>query len=146
MTTATLTTKAPIFPLASEVGALELPMYALQQESSIESKWSKSLTLSHSDAKTQVRRPIARHMAGRQWLSGGDIIRPIRVEIHGAGRDLTVSEEQTGIYGVGSDLASAINDFRAALKEHLDVLESSGPLSEELKHQLSILRRHLRAS
>jgi hypothetical protein len=142
MTTATLTTKAPIFPLASEVGALELPMYALQQES----KWSKSLTLGHSDAKTQVRRPIARHMAGRQWLSGGDIIRPIRVEIHGAGRDLTVSEEQTGIYGAGSDLASAINDFRAALKEHLDVLESSGPLSEELKHQLSILRRHLRAS
>jgi hypothetical protein len=137
--TSTLTTQAPAFPSVRQVGQRHVPKFTPDQGSSIE---SESLFASRTGATAKVVRVIG----GCHWLSGRDIIRPIRVEIHGATSGITVSERQTGIFGVGSDPASAINDFRAALKEHLEVLESSESLSEELKHQLSILRRHLRTS
>ena len=45
---------------------------------------------------------------------------------------------------MGKDLPSAVEDFRAALVEHFDVLVASQPLSEDLREQLAFLQRHLR--
>lgn len=84
--------------------------------------------------------------AGRQWLGGGDLLIPIHVDVDTAAPgEFTVSDPRTGIFGAGATPAVAIEDFRAALVEHRDVLETSQPLSDDLREQLELLQRHLRA-
>lgn len=55
----------------------------------------------------------------------------------------TVRDLETGIFGTGSERATALDDFEAALREHLDVLERQPALSEELQAQLRYLRIRL---
>lgn len=95
---------------------------------------------------TAITFQVTHVLAGRRWLGGGEIVRPIRVQIDSTPEGFTVAEPETGIFGAGQDLPSALQDFRVALREHLDVLESSQALSEDLQRQLSFLRRHLRAA
>jgi len=90
---------------------------------------------------------VVHTLAGHPWVSGGDLVRPIRAVVRGGSEGtLVVVEPTTGIFGAGADLADALLDFRAALVEHRDVLESSGELAEDLRDQLDFLRRHLRPS
>lgn len=84
-------------------------------------------------------------VSGHHWLSGGDLIRPLLAELSSATRgQIVASEPRTGIHGVGHTPAEAISDLRLALAEHLEVLEASEPLSDELQVQLKVLRAHLR--
>jgi hypothetical protein len=83
--------------------------------------------------------------AGRQWLGGGDLLIPIHVDVDAtAPGEFTVFDPRTGIFGAGATPVEAIEDFRAALVEHRDVLEASQPLSDDLREQLELLRRYLR--
>jgi hypothetical protein len=83
--------------------------------------------------------------AGRRWLGGGNLAIPIYVRIEAPDPGiLTVLEPETGIFGVGANLAEAIEDFRSTLEAHRSLLEGSQPLSAGLKEQLDFLRRHLR--
>lgn len=87
---------------------------------------------------------VTRVLSGEAWISNGEILRPIRARVSSPARDLFVVEEPaTGIFGSGSDLPSAILDFREALVEHRDVLASTPALSAGLQEQLRILNHHL---
>jgi hypothetical protein len=55
-----------------------------------------------------------------------------------------VADRPTGIFGQGEDVLAAIQDFQAAVSEHLDVLERQAALSEELAWQLEYLRARVR--
>lgn len=52
----------------------------------------------------------------------------------------TVSDRHTGIYGAGDTPSEALQDFRRAVTEHLDVLERQDVLSDDLAAQLRYLR------
>lgn len=92
-----------------------------------------------------MRLTVVRQVSGRAWIYGDDVRVPLAVVVNGAPAGaLVVSNDATGVSGVGADLPSAIADFRAALVEHRDVLERSQPLSVDLAGQLALLRRHLR--
>jgi hypothetical protein len=60
---------------------------------------------------------------------------------HEGGRWL-IEECVTGIFGQGADALDAVNDFRRALREHLEVLERQPALSDALQFQLEYLRAH----
>lgn len=66
-----------------------------------------------------------------------------RVEVSSAGP--TLVDPETGIWGVGTDAASALVDFLAALRQHRDVLNDMGDLSSapDLEAQLRYLDVHL---
>jgi hypothetical protein len=55
----------------------------------------------------------------------------------------TVRDPQTGIFGTGEDEAAAIEDFKRAVDEHLDVLERQPDLSAALSSQLAYIRSRL---
>lgn len=55
-----------------------------------------------------------------------------------------VTDRPTGIFGQGEDVLAAVQDFQAAVSEHLDVLERQAALSEELAWQLEYLRARVR--
>jgi hypothetical protein len=55
-----------------------------------------------------------------------------------------VTDRPTGIFGQGEDVLAAVQDFQAAVSEHLDVLERQSALSEELTWQLEYLRARVR--
>lgn len=94
-----------------------------------------------------VRLTIARAFSGRAWVSGGELRVPMRVHLEArAGGRVTAFEPTLNIFGDGHDVAAAVEDFRAALVEHRDVLASSARLSADLEEQLAILRRYLRAA
>lgn len=57
-----------------------------------------------------------------------------------AGNTWTVSDRDTGIYGAGDTPSEALQDFRRAVIEHLDVLERQDVLSDDLAAQLRYLR------
>ncbi len=83
--------------------------------------------------------------AGQFWVGGRELVEPVSVTVSPAERGTIVVEERTtGIFGSGPRLSAAIEDFRAALSEHLDVLERSSALSADLSEHLEFLRRHLR--
>lgn len=56
---------------------------------------------------------------------------------------VTVTETQTGIFGSGDDIVAALRDVRAALREHLDVLDRAPELSPGLAEQRDYLRARL---
>ena len=62
-------------------------------------------------------------------------------EISEVDGEWTVTDTETGIFGVGSNEESALRDYFAALVEHRDVLASQPSLSEDLQAQLRYLRR-----
>jgi hypothetical protein len=98
-----------------------------------------------SDQKNAIRLITRRVVAGKQWVVGGRLKIPVSVHITGdSSGQLVATDEHTGIFGAGADLAAAINDFRAALVEHRAFLEASHPLSSDLEEQLDALRRLLR--
>lgn len=104
------------------------------------SAWLQGRASTPSNRALFLTRPIPEKV----WLSGGHLRRPICVVMAGAsdGR-LTATNPGTGIFGVGGDLAAAITDFRAALREHRDVLEASSALATDLQEQLDLLRNLL---
>ena len=55
----------------------------------------------------------------------------------------TVSNPETGIFGVGDNPRAAFEDFERALREHLDVLSRQDALSEDLVVQLRYLQQRL---
>lgn len=55
-----------------------------------------------------------------------------------------VWDANTAIHGYGRRLAQAREDFQAAVRQHLEVLESEENLSEELAWQLEYLRARVR--
>jgi hypothetical protein len=139
MTTAipTVTASSPAFASASQAGEEKVDASAFSPP--VESR-------APAPEVPGVKVTFAHVLAGRQWLGGGDIIRPIRVQIGGTADGFVVSESETGIFGAGPDLPSALQDFRVALTDHLEVLEASKPLAEDLQRQLGFLRRHVRAA
>lgn len=90
---------------------------------------------------TTVR--VARILAGEYWLGGPAFLRPVRAHIQPASDHVAAVQPDTGIFGVGDTLASAVTDLRSALAQHFDVLEVEEALSEDLASQLAFLRRHL---
>lgn len=77
------------------------------------------------------------------WLGGRGLQQPLQAHVEWTGDGVLVLERTTGVYGFGGRLADAILDLRAALSEHLDVLDSSAELSDDLQGQARFLRRHL---
>lgn len=136
--TTTFATPSPVYASAPQAGKQSVDSSALGPL--VESQTSIP------ESVTEIAFKVERALAGRQWLGGGDVVRPIRVHIESAVEGFTVSEPETGIFGIGRDLPSALQDFRVALGEHRDVLESSEALSEDLRRQLRFLRRHPRAA
>jgi hypothetical protein len=56
----------------------------------------------------------------------------------------TLTDDVTGIFGVGPTPAVVLDDFIAALEEHAHVLvDAQVPLSPEMHSQLSYLQSHL---
>lgn len=70
----------------------------------------------------------------------------LRVRIYEAPDDVAVEDPQTGVFGAGSDAAAAIQDFQAALHEHLAVLADEEALSPALQHQLALLQGYFTSS
>jgi predicted RNase H-like HicB family nuclease len=83
-------------------------------------------------------------MSGRHWLAGGELVRPLLVELAPGDGYLVAREPRTGIHGHGPTPAEAINDLREALVDHRRVLQEAAALSDDLRDQLDILRTHLR--
>ncbi len=79
------------------------------------------------------------------WLAGGELIRPLPALIERGQGSFVATEPTTGLFGVGLTFAAAVCDLRLALREHLEVLGSEGPLAEGLELQLAFLRSHLRS-
>ncbi len=86
----------------------------------------------------------AQVIQGRLWLAGGELAAPVRARVEFEDGLFFAIEPATGIFGAGPGLAVALEDLRAALREHLDVLQVEGQVSQELQRQLDFLRRHLR--
>lgn len=86
------------------------------------------------------QRPV---VLGSYWLAGGEIINPVRALVE-QGSAFVATEAQTGLFGVGPTFAAAVNDLRAALVEHLEVLSADDALADDLRRQLAFLRSHLR--
>ena len=61
-----------------------------------------------------------------------------------SGKTWTVIDRRTGIYGAGDTPIDALDDFRRAAMEHLDVLERQDSLSDDLTAQLQYLRERIR--
>lgn len=100
---------------------------------------------SPAGANVAQRFLVARQIADSFWLAGDDLIQPVLAQIQVDGDDLLATEPVTGIYGVGSDLAEAVNDLRSALRDHFVVLnDESSSLSDDLRIQRDWLRVHLR--
>ena len=64
----------------------------------------------------------------------------LRVRIYEALDDVAVEDPQTGVFGAGNDVATAVQDFQDALQEHLAVLAGEEALSPALQHQLALLQ------
>jgi hypothetical protein len=90
--------------------------------------------------------PALTYTSGDFWLGGPGVLRPVRVHIEAPhdGPVLAVQHD-TGIHGVGASAATAVEDLKAALHDHLVLLAQEEVLSDELEHQLNWLRRHIRA-
>lgn len=87
----------------------------------------------------------ARVIAGPQWLMGGDLVVPLRVDLAVlADETFGAVEPRTGIFGVGPSVAESIMDLRQALVDHRELLTQCTQLSVGLQEQLDILDRHLR--
>lgn len=54
-----------------------------------------------------------------------------------------VTDRPSGIHGYGEDVVAALNDFMAAAREHLDVLERQEALSDDLIVQRDYLRARI---
>lgn len=79
-------------------------------------------------------------------MVGGDIVVPLLARVVPVDNLIGAIHAETGIFGVGETVTAALNDLRAALVDHRDLLEDSGALGESLEEQLNVLRRHLRGS
>lgn len=55
-----------------------------------------------------------------------------------------VSDRATAIHGSGETIPAALNDFRTAAAEHLDVLQRQDSLTAALTAQVEYLRTRLR--
>jgi hypothetical protein len=87
---------------------------------------------------------IVGQFPGEVWLGGADLIRPVRVQVQASPERVIAAEPETGIFGVGVDLPTALTDVRAALHEHLSVLEHQEDLSRGLQEQRDYLRQRVR--
>lgn len=74
------------------------------------------------------------------WVGARGLRRPIRVTVAMEGDDnYIVLDPVSGIFGDGSRLSAAIEDFRAALVSHRDELRRADRLSPHLQSQLQYL-------
>lgn len=81
------------------------------------------------------------------WSRGSYHLTPsptLRVVVEHVGDMTVVREVAVGIYGVGPNIWDAWKDFRAAVQQHLDVLERQEALSDALAGQLAYLHARLR--
>jgi hypothetical protein len=74
------------------------------------------------------------------------IERGFDLELDRSGEGWTVVDRETGIYGAGATPEDALDDFRRAAIEHLEVLERQDVLSDELAAQYEYLRERLHRS
>ena len=84
-----------------------------------------------------------RVLAGTYWLAGSPLRTPIKIRVTADSNSILTREVDSGVFGVGADLAKSVADLRAALIEHRDTLEESQSLSPSLAAQLAILQRIL---
>ena len=54
-----------------------------------------------------------------------------------------VVDRATGIFGSGDTAAEAVDDFRIAIRDHLETLEEEDALAEPLRWQLDYLRARI---
>lgn len=85
-----------------------------------------------------------RQVGGRVWLAGAGLKLPVAVAIDGLpGGSVVALQQHTGIHGVGASLHEALDDIRAAMRDHERILTEAPALSEDLREQLAFLRLHL---
>jgi hypothetical protein len=65
------------------------------------------------------------------------------IDVHLSGETTTVVDRETGVFGIGASPREALDDFRRAVREHLDVLERQESLSDDLTAQFQYLRERL---
>jgi hypothetical protein len=74
------------------------------------------------------------------------VSRVLGAQIYESEGHITIADNDTGIFGYGDDLPSALRDLRDALHEHLDVLAgSTTPIAPGLQHQLELLQSYFNA-
>jgi hypothetical protein len=78
------------------------------------------------------------------WLHYSlDVAPAFQVRLDRASNGWLVTDQPSGIHGFGQTPLDAMNDFREAAREHLDVLEREEVLSDDLGWQLEYLRARL---
>lgn len=69
---------------------------------------------------------------------------PFKLEFEHQDDQWTVADRDTGVFGSGTTLFAAVQDFSEAVREHVDVLERQEELSDALAEQLRYLHTRLR--
>ena len=77
---------------------------------------------------------------GVSYVAGG---RSFFLDQQHVGGRWIVRDVPTGIFGQGDNLEDAAKDFGRAVREHLDVLNRQGILSDDLARQREYLRARL---
>jgi len=123
---------------------LVLPMHAADPQPATYSNRSTRVRLAD---RVQVSNAGAEVLGsqGRFYLFGEGIVVPMPCDLsHDASAGWVLTNEDTGIYGVGEGVVDAIMDLRLALREHLGfLLEDEHALSIRLAAQLRYLRAHV---
>lgn len=74
------------------------------------------------------------------WLGAGGLNRSLRVAvIIDVDGTFIVEDPESGIFGQGPRLSSALQDFRSALAEHLQALRAADKLSAHMQDQARYL-------
>jgi predicted RNase H-like HicB family nuclease len=89
--------------------------------------------------------PSERPQGYRTLIAFPGLRRALHARIYETAIDVAVEDPMTGVFGVGDDLDAAIEDFQAALHDHLEVLASEDALAPPLRRQLELLRGYFSA-
>ena len=76
-------------------------------------------------------------------FASDELEEPLNAWLSRSEEGVTFEDLATGIFGWGYNTGEAAADFRAALREHAEVLLRQANLSPELSRQLGYLRYHL---
>lgn len=82
--------------------------------------------------------------AGSWWINGREIRYPIHVTLEPADGEILAQNPDTGIFGVGSTPAEALEDLRLALVDHYWILvNAEDAIFDDLRAQREFLTSHL---
>jgi len=106
--------------------------------------WTSTATASSMGYTVLVSNVDERGLPRHMTLVGGALRTYVRVRVEAVeDGGVGVVHSDTGIFGYGPTLGSAVNDFRAALIDHLEVLRELEQAEPGDRHQLDELEQLL---